>query len=299
MKWACPSEERLPTHIDFLAHESWPPLLSASSKPSSLLSWIIAIASCFFLTPVGLFLTPCPKRSYKKLDHVTLLFKGPIFSHLASSKSLPLCLSDLTSWYVALPHCTPASYISGMVKYAPRGLSHLLFMQLGPPPPRYSHGPSLTSFRGTLLGPRSLFPISHPSFIFLHRTHHHLKTVFSPPKYHIIFIVCLSPLECELPEVWIFALSIAWHNDWFLVNTGVSAFHFPFSSPTRAHRTTFREQGTYSYWKASFPKREWVVTGFSSIWATCFYKEVSPYEVNHQRVWSLSYKSPTPPPLSL
>lgn len=125
------------TDIDFLAHGSWPPLLSASSKLSSPLSWIIAITSCFFLNPVGLFLTSRSKGSYITLDRVTPLFKSPIFSYLALSKSLSLCLSGLTFDLTALQ----CPLVSRMVRHVPKGLLHLLFMQPGPPPPSYSPGP--------------------------------------------------------------------------------------------------------------------------------------------------------------
>ena len=67
------------TLTDFLANWPQPPLLSTSSKPSSTLSWTVAITSSFFPAPFSLFLTQCPKRSCKNLSQ--------IMSHLCSKAS--------------------------------------------------------------------------------------------------------------------------------------------------------------------------------------------------------------------
>lgn len=108
--------------------------------------------------------------------------------------------------------------------------------------------------------------------------------------------------------VWIFVLSTAvpsaWHNDCFLVKTGVSALNVPFSSPTSSlqdHLLRKISESIVTRSPVSLKEKSKgdIVAGFSSIWAACFYIELFSCEVTHRRIWSLNYKSRAPPPLVL
>lgn len=90
----------------------------------------------------------------------------------------------------------------------------------------------------------------------------------------------------------------AGHNDRFLVNTEVSVLNSPFSVPTRSlqdHllRKSSENRVTGKAGSLKEKSKGEIVTGFSSISAICFYKELPSCEVNHQRIWSLSYKPPS------
>ena len=168
------------TLTDFLANWPQPPLLSTSSKPSSTLSWTVAITSSFFPAPFSLFLTQCPKRSCKNLSQ--------IMSHLCSKASnvfrskfqqklvvqvalrdLVLCLSDLTSWYPALPYSTSVSYSFWSGQTQSRGAREFAVHGAWTALPSPSGKPCLTSPHKS---------VSCPCFIFLHRLNHHLNTMF-------------------------------------------------------------------------------------------------------------------------
>lgn len=117
-----------------------------------------------------------------------------------------------------------------MLRHVPKGLLHLLFMQPGPPPPSYSHGPLCHLLQENFAwSPFTMCPISHPSSIFPHRIYHHLNITFSPSKYCILFIACFPSLEFDSLRCGSLLYPL---SDSLLVNMGVSAFKFPFSSPT-------------------------------------------------------------------
>lgn len=238
--------------IDFLANLPQPPKLSPSSQPSSPLSWIISIAWW-----------PCMTR--------------PI-----------ACLTSRLGIQCFLTLLQPPT-ASGIARHAPKGVLPLLFLRPGLLLPDSGMAPSFTS----------LLTSPHYS-IFLVPALYCSKECIT--IWILCFVYCLPPLECDLHEVQVFVLSTAmsqcWKqcltHDWFLVNAGISALNFPFSSPTRSpqeHLLRKVSESTLTGWPLYLKGKSKgeIVAGFFSIWANGIYKEPSSCEVNHQRIWSLTF----------
>lgn len=142
---------------------------------------------------------------------------------------------------------------SGIGRHAPKGVLPLLFVRPGLLLPDSGMAPSFTSL---LTSPHySLFLV--PALYFF-------KDYIT--IWILCFVSCLPPLECELHEVQVLGLSTAMSqcreqcltHDWFLVNAGVSALTFPFSSPTRSpqkHLLRKVSESTLTGWPLSLKEK--------------------------------------------